>query len=157
MTRTSRNLAGFVAGWLFIFALAFGMEAAHALEFKGSYASTYEFVGGSGSSLCSQLAANRSADSANYDYTVAESPTLTRNTITGSCRLTSSTYCYTDYKGNQVCGGGTTTVYAMDYQSRCSASDPWVQITASAPACECPPGQSMVNGVCMEPECVAGV
>lgn len=32
MTRAARNIAGFVAGWLFILALAFGMEAARAAD-----------------------------------------------------------------------------------------------------------------------------
>lgn len=141
MIRAARNIFGFVLGWLFILALAFGMEAAHALEFRTSYASSVTFVGSSGSSLCSQLQSHMNQTNAPRTWTVAESATLTRNSVTGSCRLTEAQQCSTDYTGQQYCSGGGTASYFSYYESRCSASDPWIQITPSAPACpvvQCP-------------------
>lgn len=142
MTRAARNTAGFVAGWLFILAIALGMEAAHAIEFKsvgnGSPWS-FQYVGPSGSDLCEQLRTSRQ-QTANPNQTVTVKPppiTLTRTEVSGACVISVAEPCYTDYQGVQHCPTATTTP-ATTYYSRCTATDPWVLINASAPACATP-------------------
>lgn len=141
MTRTSRNLAGFLLGWLFILALAFGMEAAHAIEFRSvgnNNPWNFQYIGSSGSDLCNQLRAARQA-TANSDQTltVETVPTLTRTSITGQCTIKTQEPCTTDYRGITTCPMVTTTP-ATTYYSRCTSTDPWVQITPTAPTCAPP-------------------
>lgn len=142
MTRSSRNLAGFVVGWLFILAIALGMEAAHALEFRmvgNNNPWNFDYTGSNGSDLCEQLRTSRQQTAnSNQAVTVESSATLTRTSVTGSCKIKVAEPCYTDYMGNRTCPSQTTTPGAT-YYSRCTSTDPWVQITASAALCPADP------------------
>ena len=142
LSRSARNLAGFLCGWLFILAIALGMEAAHAIEFKSvgnGNPWSFEYVGPSGSDLCEQLRTSQQ-QTANSNQTVTVKPppiTLTRTEVSGACVISVAEPCYTDYQGIQHCPTQTTTP-ATTYYSRCTATDPWVLINASAPACATP-------------------
>lgn len=142
MIRAARNIFGFVLGWLFILALAFGMEAAHAIEFRSvgnNNPWNFEYIGSSGSDLCNQLRAGRqSTANSNQTVTVDSEPSLTRTSVSGVCKIKYQEPCTTDYQGNTTCPSATYTP-GTTYYSRCTSAEPWVQITASAPPCAADP------------------